>query len=151
MLAVANVMLAEQTLTASDQGLCVALVFERRVLGGIVLYSYSRAAVTAEWLTTLMATVGLLTMPGKVGCRLRLDGGSIVGIGHLKDDVWFDPRPESERRLPTATERKRRQVAAALAHINTERARAAQRELDPTVSGWTDDDVLAEARRLGWK
>lgn len=39
---------------------------------------------------------------------------------------------------------------AALRFINSSRSRTAQRELDPAASGWTDDDIVIEARRLGW-
>lgn len=38
----------------------------------------------------------------------------------------------------------------ALEFINSYRARHAQRPLDPVLSGWTDLDLLIEAKRLGW-
>ena len=38
----------------------------------------------------------------------------------------------------------------ALAFINAKR-RGVQRALDPKEAGWTDDDVFAEAKRLGWQ
>lgn len=40
-------------------------------------------------------------------------------------------------------------VAAALAKINRYRNRTGQRPLDPITSGWTDEDVILEAQRLG--
>lgn len=42
-----------------------------------------------------------------------------------------------------------RSYTSAFAHINRKRV-AVQRPLDPAAAGWTDDDVFAEARRLGW-
>lgn len=42
-----------------------------------------------------------------------------------------------------------RSYNSALAHINRTRV-AVQRPLDPAAADWTDDDVFAEARRLGW-
>jgi hypothetical protein len=37
-----------------------------------------------------------------------------------------------------------------LRFINSYRARHGQRALDPDVSGWSDADIMIEARRLGW-
>ncbi len=44
------------------------------------------------------------------------------------------------------------QAAEALRHINQARARKGlQGPLDPAASGWLDAEVIAEAKRLGWK
>jgi hypothetical protein len=40
-------------------------------------------------------------------------------------------------------------VAAALAKINRYRARIGERPLDPARAGWSDEDVILEARRIG--
>ena len=59
---------------------------------------------------------------------------------------------EQERAAKRAEEReaRRRRVLMALEHINRRRARFGERPLDPDAAGWSDDDVLAEARRVGW-
>lgn len=108
---------------------------------------YSRALSPEDfgpWWHGFMAAVGDLSS-GTV--RVRQRDGLIVAFGHWAEDRWFDPRPEHER----ASDRKAERLAtAALKYINAHRAKHAQRELDPVAAGWSDDDVFAEARRLGW-
>jgi hypothetical protein len=43
----------------------------------------------------------------------------------------------------------KKSVAAALQKINAYRSRMAQAPLDPKASGWSDDDIVAEAARIG--
>lgn len=42
-------------------------------------------------------------------------------------------------------------LASALRYVNKRRALIGQRELDPVTAGWTAEDVLVEAKRLGWQ
>ncbi len=63
-------------------------------------------------------------------------------FGPLDGDRWLLVGQQLTPRKPNAD--------LALSFINRIRTRGAQRELDPTESGWTSDDVVTEARRLGW-
>jgi len=44
-----------------------------------------------------------------------------------------------------------RGVKEALTFLNRKRERIGQRPLDPIASGWKPEDIITEARRLGWK
>ena len=68
------------------------------------------------------------------------EGEKMIGaeIGRLKVPPLVAPLDSSR-------------AAKALRYINKRRALICQPELDPIRSGWTDDDLLAEATRLGWE
>lgn len=112
--------------------------------------AYRREMMPAEfgpWWHSFMTAVGGGTVLQLCGMRVRQRDGLVIAFGHWSDDQWFDPRPEHER----AVERKaRRRVKDALRHINAYRG-GWQADLDPAAVGWSDDDVFAEARRLGWR
>lgn len=65
------------------------------------------------------------------------------------DRIWVDGHTlghvnETEREYLEKPDR-------ALALINKDRARKAMRPLDPKAAGWTDKDLIKEARRLGYE
>lgn len=75
-----------------------------------------------------------------------------TGLTHVTEvaspasDDWFDLGNPSVAALQDPRQR----VDAALAFVNDYRRRHAQRLLDPVASGWSSDDVVVEAQRLGW-
>jgi hypothetical protein len=85
---------------------------------------------------------------GGVGVIVDRDQtGKVVGLRHpLTGDVlpFSDVQPVRSGSAPDKAD------GEALAFINAHRRRIAQRPLDPEVAGWTTDDVLLEAGRLGW-
>ena len=99
--------------------------------------------IDAAWVLSLMTTLGAeLLGVGTLLARVRLDDGVLVEVGHRSKDVWLDVR--------RASAPNRDAVGDALAYVNRHRARRGRRDLDPVTAGWTDDDVLAEALRVGW-
>jgi len=99
--------------------------------------------IDAAWILALMATLGAEVLGvGTLLARVRQDDGVLVEIGHRSKDVWLDVRRESPA--------KRDAVGEALVYVNRHRARRGRRDLDQAAAGWTDDDVLAEALRVGW-
>jgi len=105
--------------------------------------SVSVLDIDAAWILSLMTTLGAeLLGVGALGARVRLDDGYPIEVGHRSKDKWLDVR--------RACAVKRDSVAEALAFVNSYRARRGRRDLDPVTAGWTDDDVLAEALRVGW-
>lgn len=110
--------------------------------------SLTRVMVPEEygrWFHNLDQVVNLRTIPTRV--RLHLEAGLIINIGHITEERWFDPRAAHE--INVAVQRVSI-VGQALRHINTHRARIGQRPLDPQAVGWSPEDVIVEAERLGW-
>ena len=143
MLTTCTVTLTEVILVRDGRRLTVALTF----VGRDHCLGYSRADIDTDWLLTLMVTVGMVAISGSHTCRLRLEDGAITEIGHPRENLWWDPRSDDQRR-PVAVELERRRVAQALSHINKKRALIGQLKL--AEAKWKDDDVIAEALRTGW-
>lgn len=70
---------------------------------------------------------------------------------HVDADGWLhyicDDCYDADTNLPKMDPHT---VESALRHINRSRAPIGEPALDPVASGWRDDDIVLEARRLGW-
>lgn len=98
-----------------------------------------------EWQHAVLARVE----PGKGEVMIVTSGPDddekLVKLGTSRGNAWFeldgDLRAEPvDRATP---------YELALAFINSKRG-VVQRPLDPAAAGWSEDDVFAEARRIGW-
>jgi hypothetical protein len=118
-----------------------------------------RVDLTIDWVVSLIdvLTAGAFDLGATVDypCRTRVDAmGSVVALGRADGSLWFntDPArttPASERpieRWPGQTPDGER----ALRFLNKARAVRGRRDLCPRVAGYTDDDIIADARHYGW-
>lgn len=78
------------------------------------------------------------------------DIGTRLGYGVVPTRVMEVYRVDERYELePVGTRAPRADVQQALAVINQHRRRIGQRALDPAAVGWTDEDVIIEAARIG--
>lgn len=71
-------------------------------------------------------------------------------MSRVADEAARELQAELRAKHDAEREAKRKRVASALKHINRRRARFGERALDPVAAEWTDEDVIAEAKRTGW-
>jgi hypothetical protein len=138
---ISNVIIAEVERFDSDP---FAQIIQRRWVG--------------ECVTTGMTMEELRHFAGKYGARrvaqaaaislVRAYPTSIEKSGSSLKQALVDLAKLIDLELFPYSPPENKSVKKALAKINRNRARIGERPLDPKASGWTDKDVLLEARRL---
>lgn len=124
--------------------------------GGLQFHA-DKPGTIGPWCGELRRLLAGAPTASPIGCgawlefdAVTIDGGRLVG-GRLVA-VWDLARMQRlERPTEPPPGPSARDVAAALKHINRRRAQLGERPLDPERAGWTDDDVITDARRLGWR
>ena len=75
--------------------------------------------------------------------------GSVIS-GQEKREILVEATKWADERW-ASTKRPRGTSKTALSYINRCRYRIGERPLDPIAAGWTSEDIINEAQRLGWK
>lgn len=135
--------------TTPDGSLGIVLGFP--VAGFTV--SFARADVSGAWMASFIDALGQgsISFGGPVAydCRVRVDArAQLFELGHVCGDRWFDVRPVPAQATPALRPSR---VAHALSFLNGKRARVGRQDLEPVATGYTDDDIVADALHYGWK
>jgi hypothetical protein len=113
---------------------------------------FRRVVRCVAWLAEFVSI-----MDAGAHCRLRLGEDpsdelaetTLLEVGDLVGSRWLAWPPATSEIPPYSKPADR--VSEALRAINKRRAAIGMKDLDPASAGYTDDDIFADARAIGWR
>jgi len=132
---------------------CKAIVMTKGALGTLAMVlvfeqspPLAKDAPSTAWLTSMVTAFGngtdAITWGRPIRCMVRLDDkGDVAELGSIGGSNWFAVQE------PAAAVLKREQPAdRARRYLNKRRALIGMKD----IVGYSDDDILADARHYGW-